>query len=78
MLRGYCWLVPAYRMSEVMEDVSVLRFVVRNGFSHDLASMLLEHLRRITDELTRSHPPHGAPAPAPSTNGHTKNAGFHH
>jgi glutamate decarboxylase len=71
-LRGYGWLVPAYPMPEGMEELSVLRVVVRNGLSHDLASMLLDHLQRVTDELTKSHAHVG--------NGRhgRKRAGFHH
>jgi glutamate decarboxylase len=56
-LRAYGWLVPAYPMPEGMEDVSVLRVVVRNGFSHDLATMLLADLGRVTEYLTEHPPP---------------------
>ena len=35
-LRG--WLVPAYTFPEDMQDTAVLRIVVRNGFSMDLAN----------------------------------------
>ncbi len=44
-LRIKGWLVPAYHMPPGMEDVAVLRVVVRNDFSHDLGSMLLDDLR---------------------------------
>jgi glutamate decarboxylase len=50
-LRAHGWIVPAYPMPEAMEDVSVLRIVVRNGFSRDLASMLLADLRTVVDRL---------------------------
>jgi glutamate decarboxylase len=77
-LRGYGWLVPAYPMPEGMEDLSFLRVVVRNGFSHDLATMLLADLRRVSDELTKAHPHPDAAAPK-SVNGHlATRTGFHH
>src|SRR5579875_1360079 len=50
-LRSRGWLVPAYPMPEGMEDVSVLRIVVRNGFSRDLAELFLRDLRTVTDHL---------------------------
>jgi glutamate decarboxylase len=45
-LRGHGWLVPAYTFPENMTDTAVIRIVVRNGFSHDLADILLADLRR--------------------------------
>ena len=35
-LRSFGWLVPAYTLPPALEDVAVLRVVVRNGFSRDL------------------------------------------
>jgi glutamate/tyrosine decarboxylase-like PLP-dependent enzyme len=40
-LREHGWLVPAYTFPANREDLSVLRIVVRNGFTHDLADLLL-------------------------------------
>ena len=40
-LRQRGWLVPAYTFPENMQDTAVLRIVVRNGFSVDLADLLL-------------------------------------
>ncbi len=51
-LRAKGWLVPAYPMPTGMEDVSVLRIVVRNGFSRDLAHLFLRDLHAVTDRLT--------------------------
>ncbi len=42
-LRG--WLVPAYTFPENMQDTAVLWIVVRNGFSTDMADLLLDDLR---------------------------------
>jgi glutamate decarboxylase len=56
-LRRYGWQVPAYTMPADAEDVAVLRVVVREGFSADLADLLLEHLRETVDHLDRfGHP----------------------
>jgi glutamate decarboxylase len=44
-LRQKGWQVPAYTMPEGPEDAAVLRVVVREGFSRDLADELLEAIR---------------------------------
>jgi glutamate decarboxylase len=44
-LRQRGWLVPAYTFPENLTDVAVLRFVIRNGFSQDLASLLADDIR---------------------------------
>jgi glutamate decarboxylase len=60
-LRESGWLVPAYTFPPHREDLAVLRIVVRNGFSHDLADLLLDDLRRALPRLERqSAPLHGA------------------
>lgn len=62
-LRESGWLVPAYTFPDNRTDLAVLRMVVRNGFSHDLADLLLEDLRRALPRLERqSMPVHGAEA----------------
>lgn len=43
-LREFGWQVPAYTMPEHAEDVAVLRIVVREGFSQDMAGMLLDDI----------------------------------
>ncbi len=69
-LRASGWLVPAYSLPPALEDVSVLRVVVRNGFSRDLARMLLGDLGRVMQSLATS---------GVSQRGRTKEkAGFHH
>jgi glutamate decarboxylase len=47
-LRERGWLVPAYTMPPKREDLAVLRVVVRNGFSHDMADLFLRDLRDAT------------------------------
>src|SRR5271165_5717059 len=44
-LRQRGWLVPAYTFPADMQDTAVLRIVVRNGFSQDLAGLLISDLR---------------------------------
>ena len=44
-LRQRGWLVPAYTFPENLQDTAVLRIVVRNGFSQDLAGLLIGDLR---------------------------------
>ncbi|MGW1892071.1 glutamate decarboxylase [Streptomyces sp. NPDC002004] len=56
-LRESGWLVPAYTFPANREDLSVVRVVCRNGFSSDLADLLLEDMTRLLPELRRqSHP----------------------
>jgi glutamate decarboxylase len=50
-LRERGWLVPAYTMPPKREDLAVLRIVVRNGFSHDMAELFLRDLRVAIDWL---------------------------
>jgi glutamate decarboxylase len=50
-LRERGWLVPAYTFPENRTDLAVLRIVVRNGFTHDLADLFLADLRRVVTEL---------------------------
>ncbi len=45
-LRDRGWILPAYTFPENLEDLAVLRVVVKDGFSHDMANMLLGDLRR--------------------------------
>jgi glutamate decarboxylase len=67
-LRERGWQVPAYTLPAHLEDVAVLRIVVRNGFGADLAEILLDDIARVVQDLSRlSEPP---PISRPQ--------GFHH
>ena len=69
-LREHGWLVPAYALPPDRQDVVLLRIVVRNGFSFDLADLFLADLERAVawfDRLT-----------APMPQEHTGASGFHH
>jgi glutamate decarboxylase len=50
-LRERGWQVPAYTFPADRQDLSVLRIVCRNGFSHDLADTLLADLRAAVNHL---------------------------
>jgi len=56
-LRERGWLVPAYTFPENRTDLAVLRVVVRNGFSRDLADLLLADLGRLLPELAQQPGP---------------------
>jgi glutamate decarboxylase len=50
-LRQRGWLVPAYTFPQDMQDTAVLRIVVRNGFSADLADALLADMKTQVEAL---------------------------
>jgi glutamate decarboxylase len=60
-LRGEGWLVPAYTFPPQLTELAVLRVVVRNGMSHDLADLLVDDLRRVLTRLTRQTAPQRGP-----------------
>jgi len=45
-LREHGWLIPAYTMPPNRQDLVVQRVVVKEGFSRDMADMLLSDMRR--------------------------------
>ncbi|MBX7432200.1 glutamate decarboxylase [Mycobacterium sp. Y57] len=51
VLRGFGWQVPAYTMPENATDVAVLRIVVREGFSANMARALRDDLVKVLDKL---------------------------
>jgi glutamate decarboxylase len=70
-LRQHGWQVPAYTLPPDLEDVAIMRIVVRPGFSMDLASILLDDVRRHVDLLSAT------PQPAVKPTHHQLHA-FHH
>jgi glutamate decarboxylase len=50
-LRKYGWQVPAYTLAEGCEDTSILRIVAKEGFSYDLATLLVKHMQEVIQEL---------------------------
>jgi glutamate decarboxylase len=47
------WMVPAYTMPKNIEDSVVMRIVVRQGFSRDMADMLLGDMRTAIADFER-------------------------
>ncbi|GCE08347.1 glutamate decarboxylase [Dictyobacter aurantiacus] len=45
-LRDRGWIVPAYTYPKNLEDLAVMRIVVKDGFSQDMANLLLNDLKR--------------------------------
>jgi glutamate decarboxylase len=68
-LRERGWLVPAYTFPKHRTDLAVLRVVVRNGFSHDMADLLLADLGRALPDLRAQPAPRRSASDASS---------FHH
>jgi glutamate decarboxylase len=56
-MRERGWLLPAYTFPKNREDLGALRVVVRRGFSHDLADMLLADLKRQLPRLEKQPEP---------------------
>lgn len=69
-LRGRGWQVPAYSMPKNREDLVIQRIVVRHGFSRDLASLLLDDMRRALEHFEKR------PVSLPMTEKEV--GGFHH
>ncbi len=57
-LRQRGWIVPAYTLAPNAQDIAVLRVVVREGFSRDMAGMLAEDLKRTVEHLESHGPVH--------------------
>ena len=47
------WMVPAYTMPKNIEDMVVMRVVVRQGFTRDMADMLLTDIRNAVAEFDK-------------------------
>jgi glutamate decarboxylase len=56
-LRERGWLVPAYTFPEKRTDLAALRVVVKRGFTHDMADMLVADLERQLPRLERQQGP---------------------
>ncbi|PRC58032.1 glutamate decarboxylase, partial [Mycobacterium sp. ITM-2017-0098] len=53
LLRSYGWQVPAYTMPDNATDVAVLRVVVREGFSANLARAMRDDLIEVLAKLDK-------------------------
>ena len=59
-LRMRGWQVPAYTFPANLTDMAVMRIVMRNGFTMDLANLLLDDLRlqvRMLEHNPQTQPP---------------------
>jgi glutamate decarboxylase len=56
-LREHSWIVPAYKFPKNRDDLHVLRIVIRNGFSRDLAELFLRDAQRLVPMLERQSKP---------------------
>ena len=56
-LRERGWQVPAYTFPENRSDLAALRVVVRRGFGHDLADLLVDDIRRQLPRLQKQSAP---------------------
>jgi glutamate decarboxylase len=65
-MRERGWQIPAYTFAPNRDDLAALRIVCRNGFSHDLADLLLNDLRTAVADLDAQHGAKTGPS------------GFHH
>jgi glutamate decarboxylase len=62
-MRERGWQLPAYTFPANRTDLAALRVVVRRGFTHDLADLLIDDLRRALVRLeAQPEPVHGAEA----------------
>jgi glutamate decarboxylase len=60
-LRERGWLLPAYTFPKNREDLAALRVVVKRGFSHDVADLLVSDIERQLPRLQKqSEPVHDA------------------
>lgn len=69
-LRSKGWLLPAYPMPDGLTELTVQRIVVRNGFSHDLATGLIADFKAEVEYLNSLDGPMPRPKGAPTQ--------FHH
>lgn len=64
LLRERGWQVPAYPLPESMTDITIMRVVVRNSFSMDLAHLFLDDFKRAVDYLESLDRPYPKPVTA--------------
>jgi glutamate decarboxylase len=56
-LRERGWLLPAYTFPKNREDIAALRVVVKRGFSHDMAELLVADIERQLPRLQKQPEP---------------------
>jgi len=68
-MRERGWQVPAYTFPEKRTDLAAVRVVVKRGFSHDMADLLVNDLKRQLPRLEKQPEP---------VHDETSATGFHH
>jgi glutamate decarboxylase len=71
-IRERGWIVPAYTMAANAEHIAVLRVVVREGLSIDMAELLIGDLRSSVEHLDALHK---SPTPSRQNRGQAKTKG---
>lgn len=56
-LRERGWIVPAYSLPADADDIKVLRIVIKENFSRDMADMLIQDMLRFSKELKGEEKP---------------------
>ena len=56
-LRARGWQVPAYTMPADCEDLAVLRFVIRAGFTRDMADLLIQDVQNAVEWFEKLESP---------------------
>jgi glutamate decarboxylase len=56
-LRESGWLVPAYTFPKNREDLTAMRVVVKRDFTHDMADLLINDMKRVLPRLERQSAP---------------------
>jgi glutamate decarboxylase len=54
-IRSYGWIVPAYALPADASETVLMRVVVRESFSRDMADLFLDSLKKAMDSLSGRH-----------------------
>jgi glutamate decarboxylase len=54
VMREKGWIIPAYTLPPDADDIAVLRIVIREDFSREMADALAEHAAEVYDRLNKS------------------------
>ena len=58
-LREKGWIVPAYYLPKNAEDIEIMRIVVRENFTSDMAAILVDDIERACQFLEKAAKPEG-------------------
>lgn len=57
------WIIPAYTLPDNVSDIAVLRMVIKENFSHDLAEKLIKDIKIAIERLLKKHKENSMLAP---------------